>query len=370
MPDQPTDTQQRLLALRDIVLDEWADAVRKRVHAAAALPAPLLIDTLPAFYSRLCAAAAGERSDYQLSTLASEHGGERARLTRYDAETVAHEFQLFRAAAFAAWHRAGTVLPPETAAAINSMIDEAIRESITGFVLTEAAAHEQFFSALAHDIRTPLSTAAMAVEHIAHAGDLAAARQLAELAAKQHHRIGAMLTEMLDLTLLNSPQGGTLDMQPLDLDALLHEVTGLSALAWGRRIDVAAVPAHGHWHRESLRRALENLLGNAVKYSAAGTTIDAALASYGGRAVLSVTNTGPPIPPERVEALFQLFRRGAARDERGWGIGLPFVRSVAERHCGSITVECRDGLTTFILDLPLDPRPFLPDRGAPPGQGT
>ncbi|WBS00618.1 sensor histidine kinase [Pseudoduganella sp. SL102] len=363
MPDQPTEPRQRLRALRDTVLADWIHAVRAHVPRAAELPEPLIIDTLPAFYDKLCAAAAGERTDYRLSTLASEHGGERARLTRYDAEMVAHEFQLFRAATFAAWHRAGAALPPDVAATINGMIDEAIRESITGFVLAEAAAREQFFSALAHDIRTPLSTAAMAVEHISHIDDIAAARRLAELAAKQHARIGTMLADMLDVTLLSSKQGETLDMQALDLGALLHDVTGCSAMACGRRIDVSAEPAHGYWHRESLRRAIENLLGNAVKYSTPGTTITAALHCYGGRVALSIANAGPPIPPERVEALFQLFRRGAAGEERGWGIGLPFVRSVAERHCGSITVECRDGQTTFTLDFPIDPRPFLPARG-------
>lgn len=362
MPDQPPDQQQRLLAQRDTVFDEWLDAVRTRVPEAAPLPAPLLIDTLPAFYAQLCAAAAGERSDYRQSTLACEHGGGRARLTRYDAEMVAHEFQLFRAVTFAAWHRAGIVLPPEVAAVVNGMIDEAIRESITGFVLAEAAAREQFFSALAHDIRTPLSTAAMAVEHITHAGDIGTARRLAAMAAKQHHRIGTMLAEMLDITMLNSAKADALDMGALDLCALLHDVIGCSAMACGRRIDVDAAPVHGYWHRESLRRAIENLLGNAVKYSTPGTPIGAALHSYGGRVTLSIANAGPPIPPERVEALFQLFRRAALKGERGWGIGLPFVRSVAERHCGSITVECSDGVTAFILDLPVDPRPLLPAR--------
>lgn len=50
------------------------------------------------------------------------------------------------------------------------------------------------------------------------------------------------------------------------------------------------------------------------------------------------------------------------KGEGGWEIGLPFVRSVAEQHAGSIAVECRHGYTTFIFDTPIDPRPILMAR--------
>ncbi|HEX8603576.1 MAG TPA: hypothetical protein VF774_13095, partial [Pseudoduganella sp.] len=170
MTNQPTDLHQRLLALRDAVFQEWLTTVRAHVDCAQKLPTPVLVDTLPVFYEHLCAAGSGECFDPGQSTLASEHGGERARLTRYDVETVAHEFKLFRGAMFAAWHDAGIALPPGQVARLDALVDEAIRESITGFVLTKAAAREQFIAAMAHDLRTQLSTAAMAVDQIAQAG--------------------------------------------------------------------------------------------------------------------------------------------------------------------------------------------------------
>jgi signal transduction histidine kinase len=87
------------------------------------------------------------------------------------------------------------------------------------------------------------------------------------------------------------------------------------------------------------------------------------------RALLSVTNTGPSIPVDQMEAIFQLFRRSdkarANRAADGWGIGLPYVRSVAERHAGSIGVESSERSTRFFLDMPRDPVPILASVNKP-----
>lgn len=364
MASESDDRAQRLHSLRDQVFAAWLNAVRQRVQQAHRLPSAVLIDTLPVFYEQLCAAVTNVQAGSDQSTLASEHGGERARLTRYDVEMVAHEFQLFRTVVFQTWEQAGIVLALAEALRVNALIDEAIRESITGFVMAEAAAREQFFSALAHDLRTPLSTATMAVDLINQSTDPAAIRELAALAARQHERIGAMVAELLDQAAWSAVQRGDLALQRMDLGALVHDIIGCSALATARQIDVDAPPLEGWWHRDALRRAIENLLSNAVKYSAPGSAITVRLASYGGRATLSVANVGPPIPPEQVEAIFQLFRRAALKGETGWGIGLPYVRSVAEQHGGSVSVDSGAERTTFTLDIPVDPRPVLAARPA------
>ena len=111
---------------------------------------------------------------------------------------------------------------------------------------------------------------------------------------------------------------------------------------------------------------LENLIDNAIKYSARDTAIRVTFEERHGRMLLSVHNQGNPIPPEQVETMFQIFGRAkAAKDskQKGWGIGLPYVRSVAESHGGSIDVHSEEERgTTFFVNLPLDSRPF---QGAP-----
>jgi len=78
--------------------------------------------------------------------------------------------------------------------------------------------------------------------------------------------------------------------------------------------------------------------------------------------ILTVHNEGEPIPADQFESIFQVFRRADAAKEGGkdgWGIGLPYVRSVAESHGGSVAVDSavRRG-TTFTIDIPVDSRPF------------
>ena len=76
---------------------------------------------------------------------------------------------------------------------------------------------------------------------------------------------------------------------------------------------------------------------------------------------MSLHNEGAPIPLEQTESLFQLYHRAeeARKKSVGWGVGLPFVRRVAEGHGGSVLVSstAEEG-TTFSIDMPVDARPF------------
>ena len=120
-----------------------------------------------------------------------------------------------------------------------------------------------------------------------------------------------------------------------------------------------------------MKRALENLVGNAVKYGAPDKQIRIKIDEMHERLLLSVHNEGNPIPPEELEDIFQIFQRAIAAKEskkQGWGIGLPYVREVAESHGGSIGVDSADERgTTFLIDIPVDARPY---QNAPTLGGT
>jgi K+-sensing histidine kinase KdpD len=77
---------------------------------------------------------------------------------------------------------------------------------------------------------------------------------------------------------------------------------------------------------------------------------------------LTVHNEGSPIPAPEQECIFRMYRRAEAAKrnlKQGWGIGLPYVRAVAESHGGSITLDSSEERgTTFTIDLPKDSRPY------------
>lgn len=360
-PDQPSRIN-LLLALQDAVISEWMSRVRNEVHHAQDVSRVVLVDTLPMFYRHLSALASGEESTYERSTIATEHGGLRARLTGFDAHSVAHELQLFRLVVLDTWYQAGIALSGLEAERVNNAVDVAIRDTIAGFVQAQTNFREQFFAALAHDLRTPLGTAATAVEMLAGLGDAHRIQVLAEVAARQLNLMKKMIDDLRDTMVLHAGTAQALEFSATDLRSLSEDVVSNAVLTSQREIVLSGESATGMWSERTLRRAMENLLNNAVKYSMPGTPIQVDISSFGGRVAWKVTNRGNAIPDEELEGLFQIFRRAAASQANqaaGWGIGLPYVRSVAERHGGSVVVTSNPRQTSFTLDLPLDSRPVL-----------
>ena len=107
---------------------------------------------------------------------------------------------------------------------------------------------------------------------------------------------------------------------------------------------------------EELRRLCAILLDNACKYGEAGGTVTVSLTA-GDRAVLTVHNTGEPIPAEAQPRLFERFYRADAartRERGGYGLGLSIAAAIAERHRGKISLRSAQGEgTAFTVTLPL-----------------
>ena len=111
-----------------------------------------------------------------------------------------------------------------------------------------------------------------------------------------------------------------------------------------------------HGDRQLLARAVANLLGNALKFSGSDAAIDLRCRQSGGEVVITVADHGPGIDPEGASLLFQRFSRRLHRGESdpgGAGLGLAFVRVVAEKHRGRAWVEAAEGYgAVFCLALP------------------
>jgi CHASE2 domain-containing sensor protein/signal transduction histidine kinase len=151
----------------------------------------------------------------------------------------------------------------------------------------------------------------------------------------------------------------------LDLkDALQDAIDDVWAAAQARSVrilDLTAIdtaPARGD--RQMLGRCLANLLGNAVKFSPEGATVDVRIERRGDCWAVTVQDIGPGIAPERQGALFQRFSRGlhaADSDPGGVGLGLAFVQVVAQKHAGAISVESSAGSgASFTLSVPVEDR--------------
>lgn len=348
---------QGMLALREQIVAAWIVAARSTLAKARRLPEPILQNTLPAFIDSLARLLSGPESGQDVSVLAQEHGGERARLSGYDTTTLIDEFQLFRRTLFNELYSSGVVISHKEREIIDGAIDGAIRESVNTFAMIQSALREQFIAAITHDIRTPLANARMAAQLIENHAANDTQKMLAQKIIQNTSRIDDMTRDLLDSIVFNSGEHLPLDITQFDMAELVREFAAPG-------IEMALEPVSGYWCRESIRRALENLLGNAVKYGD-GHPIEITLRVDLSRIQLSVHNQGQPIPADQMEAIFQIYRRAQAGNGHrdGWGVGLPYARRVAESHGGSILVSSNaETGTTFTIDVPIDARPF---EGAP-----
>jgi signal transduction histidine kinase len=354
-----------MVELREVVLDEWERRVRAEIACAAVLQHPVLINTFPVLYGNLVEALTPDyprTSAAATPSVALEHGGERARLTGYEARSIIIEYQLMRETILDVLKRHAVPVSDRESQIISTAIDAAIRESVTAFALVQVEFRERFFGAIAHDLRGPLSNATLFAGLIGQSADLGKIHEYAGKIRDNLGRVDQMIRQLLDTLLFQS--GERLPIKPAELDMadIVTEVCEQMKLVHGPRFEVQGGSVRGWWGRAELERALENLIGNAVKYGLPDTPIRIVYSSEHGRVLLTVHNEGDPIPPDQVETVFQVFRRAMAAkqgDAQGWGIGLPYVRSVAESHGGSIDVDSSSERgTSFTIDIPLDARPF------------
>ncbi len=234
----------------------------------------------------------------------------------------------------------------------------------------ERIVRERFVSLLAHDLRGPLSVAKLSAQALARRPErLDERRDLALKIDRNLERADRMIRDLLDANRLRAGERLAIDVRGGDLVEIAREVVDDLEVE-GRRVVIEAPERlEGFWDSEALRRALCNLVTNALKYGSPDTEVRVRLAEDGEQVVLAVHNWGKPLSPGDRAHLFEPFRRLSTADpqrKRGWGLGLVLVRGSAEAHSGSVEVESSpENGTTFTIRLPRDSRPYVPRRGAP-----
>jgi two-component system sensor histidine kinase CreC len=218
---------------------------------------------------------------------------------------------------------------------------------------------EQYVQSLTHEMKSPLAAIRGAAELLQEPLPEADHRRFVRNIQTQEHR----LTETIDklLALAEVEQHGWLQRRErVDTAALADEVVqGLDAKLTPHGVDVVRVPQAGAWAVEGdaflLRRALGNLLDNAIAFSPPGGTVELAVEAVDGLVRFIVRDRGPGVPDYARERVFERFYSLPRPDggQRSSGLGLPFVREVMRLHGGEATLDNRhDGGAEAVLSLP------------------
>jgi signal transduction histidine kinase len=228
------------------------------------------------------------------------------------------------------------------AAAINAML-ERIEELVEQLKLVT--------DSLAHDLRSPLTRMRANIERAAAANDRERAQQALDAVSLDIDRMLRLISATLEISSTEAGAGKQ-DFEEFDLSQLLVDISEIYnpiAEEQGMRIAVetpAALPYVGN--RQSIGRAVANLVENAVKYG--GGLIELGAEDKGSFVQLHVSDRGPGIPQElREHALGKYRRLEEARTSEGSGLGLALARAVARMHGGEIELgENEPGLRVIL----------------------
>ena len=260
--------------------------------------------------------------------------------------------------------RTGAKEITELSRQFNAMADQV--EETMEVIRRDRDSSREFLADVSHELRTPLAALRTFNELLREkAGDDAEARaEFLESSGQQIERLDWLAQNLLELSKLDSGLV-RLDLRPEDVGTTVQSAVEQAQVAAKRRgVElVATVPDQPLVIRHDPQRmgqVLGNLIGNALKFTPRGGTVQVVLRPYTNGARIQVTDTGVGIDPADLPKIFDRFYRGSRASEArssGSGLGLAIVRSVVDMHAGRVMVESRLGAgSTFTVTLPADPR--------------
>ncbi len=217
----------------------------------------------------------------------------------------------------------------------------------------------QFLSDASHELKTPLTVILSNAELLQGAGLDGRGARWADNILSESRRMKTLVEEMLTLARSDNaaaaPVLGRVNLSDVATDcALAFEPVAFEAgkpLAYHIAPDLAVCGSAEH-----LRQLVSILLDNAIKYGGEGGTITLSLESREGKALLTVSNPGTPIPPEDLRRIFQRFYRGdtSRGEQAGFGLGLSIAQTIAREHRATLRAESDETSTRFLFSMALD----------------
>lgn len=220
----------------------------------------------------------------------------------------------------------------------------------------------RFLAQMSHEIRTPL-TSIIGFAEILNEGDLGEWGEFAAHIERSSRRLLQTINSVLDLSRL---EAGSLQLspEPLEVNDVIREAVEVfrpRAAQHGIQLhmEVPSPPLHARFDAQALGRILDNLIGNAIKFTAEGGRVSVRAHRATADLHLEVEDTGVGIAPQFLPHVFDAFKQGAAETHRaqtGSGLGLAITHQLIELMGGTIDVESEPEVgTRFTITLPIKP---------------
>jgi two-component system sensor histidine kinase GlrK len=281
-------------------------------------------------------------------------------LTRYIARPIAEIDGAIRQLGGADFSQPITVRGPEDLRYLGRRLDW-LRRRLEEFETQK----NRFLRHVSHELKTPLTALREGAELLNDqvAGPLAPPqRQVVGIMRDNSVKLQRLIEELLDYQRALHA-AASLEVKSIALESLVEEAVKpheLAARAKSLRLAIEAEPAMVEADPEKLRSIVDNLVSNAVKFTPSGGTVTVSARAVAGEAIIEVLDTGPGVPQEERESIFNLFFRGRRSESatasggrvKGTGLGLAIARELVEAHGGRIAVLGGEAGGHFRVTLP------------------
>jgi two-component system OmpR family sensor kinase len=236
-------------------------------------------------------------------------------------------------------------LSPVSEAGLPDEVQPLVQELnlLFGRVKTAFDTQQSFVADAAHELRTPLAALKLQVQSLERADNGEARKVAIGRLTAGIDRATRLVEQLLVLARQEASAAGGSAKRQVDLAELAcRAVAELAGVAQARGVDLGVQEAEAasvEGQPDALHILLRNLIDNAIKYAPGGGTVDISVKRAPGAVTLSVEDSGPGIPPEERERVFDRFYRIAGSDAAGSGLGLAIIKSIAERHGATLALD-------------------------------
>lgn len=286
-------------------------------------------------------------------------------LSGFSVDQLASEYRALRSSVLRLWAREwkeGYKTNVDDITRFNEAIDQALAESLARYMRLLDQSRNLFLAILGHDLRNPLGATIQGAQILLREDDIKDRhRKVAAHIYNSGQRMSKLVSDLLDYTRTHLGGGLPIQLSPGNVGEIVRGVIDEVLAAYPERVLTLETSGdlNGKWDSERLAQAVSNLLGNAVQHGTPEEPIRVSIDASATEIVVSINNSGPLIPEEKLQTIFDPLVRlvsnegQVSRQSNSMGLGLYVVREVATAHGGSVTARssAREGIT-FTIRLP------------------
>ena len=349
------------------IMEIWEKRAICEIEAAGSINSLMLQDSLPEFLKMIGDTLAFKIENKpirikwdkkkEITRIGKKHGRERAENFKYTMDQLIFEYQILRQVICEVLEEENPITEIEREVIICA-IEQAVNDAATEFSETLHKLQEKFTYTLAHDLLTPITSAKLALQIVIKKKELNdETKSATKRILNSIDRLNLMINDLLDAGRLSSGERLQMPLEKIDIDKTLNlSVEELNFIHNSRISYKSSGPIIGKYNENGIKRILDNLISNAIKYSSPDSPVKIDLKKIDKNIILSVHNIGNPIDEINVKDIFNQFHRSdLAQGTKGWGLGLSVVKGITEAHNGKVNVQSspNEG-TTFQITLPLE----------------